>query len=98
MGAKNITSDLAIGFKVSLESAEKIKLFLSKVPERVVIPEEIDLPPKKFGLREKRKEVFVYQNMIQTCLDACNQWLIFLFWQRLSPLNDNCNSSHVAVC
>lgn len=30
IGAKNITNDIAIGLKVSLESAEKIKLFLSK--------------------------------------------------------------------
>jgi len=57
VGAKNITSDLAIGFKVSLESAEKIKLFLSKVPERVVVPDDVDLPPtKKFTSRDKRKE------------------------------------------
>lgn len=30
IGAKHITNDLAIGLRVSLESAEKIKLFLSK--------------------------------------------------------------------
>lgn len=32
VGAKNITNDLAIGLRVSLESAEKIKIALSKVP------------------------------------------------------------------
>lgn len=30
IGAKNITNDLAIGLRISLESAEKIKLFLSR--------------------------------------------------------------------
>lgn len=30
IGAKNITNDIAIGLRVSLESAEKIKIFLSK--------------------------------------------------------------------
>lgn len=34
IGARHITNDLAIGLRISLESAEKIKLFLSKPPER----------------------------------------------------------------
>lgn len=33
IGAKNITNDLAIGLRISLESAEKIKLLLSKKPK-----------------------------------------------------------------
>lgn len=40
VGAKNITSDLAIGLRVSLESAEKIKLFLGHKPKLAVLPEE----------------------------------------------------------
>ncbi|MBI5465336.1 hypothetical protein HY946_01865, partial [Candidatus Gottesmanbacteria bacterium] len=41
VGAKNITNDLAIGLRVSLESAEKIKLALSqKKLSPSVIPEE----------------------------------------------------------
>lgn len=36
LGAKNITADLAIGLRVSLESAEKIKLFVSQTPKKVV--------------------------------------------------------------
>lgn len=35
IGARHITNDLAIGLRISLESAEKLKLFLSK-PQRVV--------------------------------------------------------------
>ncbi|MDP3988473.1 MAG: cell division protein FtsA [Candidatus Levybacteria bacterium] len=57
IGARHITNDLAIGLRISLESAEKIKLFLSKhtekkrigaegqevVEEKVVKADEIDL-------------------------------------------------------
>lgn len=55
VGAKNITSDLAIGFKVSLESAEKIKLFLSKTPEKIIIPTNIETPLNR-SVRQKPKE------------------------------------------
>ena len=34
IGARHITNDLAIGLRISLESAEKIKLYLSKQPVR----------------------------------------------------------------
>lgn len=34
VGAKNVTNDLAIGLRVSLESAEKIKLFLGSVKSK----------------------------------------------------------------
>ncbi len=43
IGARHITSDLAIGLRISLESAEKIKLFLSKqnqTQRRILRPEE----------------------------------------------------------
>jgi cell division protein FtsA len=40
VGAKNITNDLAIGLRVSLETAEKIKLALSAKPKLAVQPEE----------------------------------------------------------
>ncbi len=41
IGARNISSDLAIGLRVSLESAEKIKLILGKKPKFAVLPEEV---------------------------------------------------------
>lgn len=40
LGARNITADLAIGLRVSLESAEKIKLFLSAPKKKIVKAEE----------------------------------------------------------
>lgn len=35
IGARHITNDLAIGLRVSLESAEKIKIFLSEKPKKL---------------------------------------------------------------
>jgi len=40
VGAKNVTNDLAIGLRISLESAEKIKLFLGKHKDK---EDELDL-------------------------------------------------------
>jgi cell division protein FtsA len=67
VGAKNITADLAIGLRVSLDSAEKIKLFFSQPPKTVAKPggrdktgekaknEEMDLSP--LSLPEELKTV-----------------------------------------
>lgn len=57
VGARHITNDLAIGLRISLESAEKIKLFLSKSPKKLkeedglVATDEVDLSP--LGLQEE---------------------------------------------
>lgn len=40
IGARHITSDMAVGLRVSLESAEKIKLSLSKLPKVPTLSEE----------------------------------------------------------
>lgn len=48
IGAKNITNDLAIGLRISLESAEQIKLFLS---QKIKLP---TLPPQ--DSEEKKEE------------------------------------------
>lgn len=47
IGARHITNDLAIGLRISLESAEKIKLYLSKVPEKRQINPDEDSQEKK---------------------------------------------------
>ncbi len=60
VGAKNITNDLAIGLRVSLESAEKIKLLLGEPQAKVAMPEELlDEPPatrNKNKMAAKKKE------------------------------------------
>lgn len=54
VGAKNITNDLAIGLRVSLETAEKIKLALSKEPlESDKDKDSDELDVKKLGLNEE---------------------------------------------
>lgn len=53
IGARHITNDLAIGLRVSLESAEKIKLFLSnKGAKRVLRPDEEEARPKDASARD----------------------------------------------
>lgn len=47
IGAINITKDIAAGLRISLESAEKIKIALSQAPKTPVLPEEEALPKKK---------------------------------------------------
>ena len=51
VGAKNITNDLAIGLRVSLEAAEKIKLALSSLNESEADNDELDV--KKLNLNEE---------------------------------------------
>ncbi|KKT32238.1 MAG: Cell division protein ftsA [Candidatus Woesebacteria bacterium GW2011_GWB1_44_11] len=54
VGAKNVTNDLAIGLRVSLEAAEKIKIALSsKKPKDKEEDDEMDL--ERLGISEIRK-------------------------------------------
>ncbi len=53
VGAKNVTNDLAIGLRVSLEAAEKIKLGLSKVANDNESEDSDDLDAKKLGLGDE---------------------------------------------
>lgn len=48
IGARHITNDLAIGLRISLESAEKIKLFLSNPNKKAKIGEE-EAPAERFS-------------------------------------------------
>jgi len=42
VGARNVTNDIAIGLRISLESAEKLKRFMGTEPRKVVHPHEED--------------------------------------------------------
>lgn len=53
IGARHITNDLAIGLRISLESAEKIKLYLSQPVKKVLTPQDLDESPRS---RETRSE------------------------------------------
>jgi len=52
IGARNVTNDLAIGLRISLESAEKVKLSLSSQPKTAVEPDEKGIPQDKKGSDE----------------------------------------------
>jgi len=63
IGAKNVTNDLAIGLRLSLDSAEKIKVALSKKERKPVMPtiaenkEQVNSGPgKKEAEKEDQKE------------------------------------------
>ncbi len=47
IGARHITSDLAVGLRVSLESAEIIKVSLGKMLKKPVVADEGEAPKKK---------------------------------------------------
>jgi len=47
IGARHVTNDLAIGLRISLESAEKIKLFLSQQTKRLFVFDELAEKEKK---------------------------------------------------
>lgn len=53
VGARNVTNDIAVGLRVSLESAEKIKLFLSQKTK----PEGDELDLSRLDLPEEVKKV-----------------------------------------
>lgn len=53
VGAKNITNDLAIGLRVSLETAEKIKLGLSRYKASAEKDDDDELDAKKLGISEE---------------------------------------------
>ncbi|HXS15177.1 MAG TPA: cell division protein FtsA [Candidatus Saccharimonadales bacterium] len=50
IGARHITNDLAIGLRISLESAEKIKLFLSNPRKRVLTDDDERRPSDELDL------------------------------------------------
>ncbi len=62
IGARHITNDLAIGLRISLESAEKIKLFLSQRSDRRTIrPADLndeDLMREISGSKQKEQQSF----------------------------------------
>jgi cell division protein FtsA len=57
IGGKNITNDLAIGLRSSLESAEKIKLELSRTERREINMEEDSEDRREKREREKKEDV-----------------------------------------
>lgn len=59
IGARHITSDMAVGLRVSLESAEKIKLSLGKSQKLPVQPQEKEEEINKSSLNKKKEDEFL---------------------------------------
>ncbi len=55
IGSRNVTKDLATGLRVSLESAEKIKLSLGSGSGKKVSEEEDQIDLSRFGIDEDKK-------------------------------------------
>ena len=62
VGANNVTNDLAIGLRLSLEDAEKIKLKLGKVSENKKYEDEVDI--SQFGVLSEDKHKISLQTAI----------------------------------
>lgn len=56
IGARHITSDMAVGLRVSLESAEKIKLSLGKITKSPVLAEGFETEELKENSKTSKKE------------------------------------------
>jgi len=61
VGAKNVTNDLAIGLRISLESAEKIKIFLGNYKSK---DKEDDISLESLNLPEELKSVS-YKTLVE---------------------------------
>lgn len=64
VGAKNITNDIAIGLRISLDSAEKIKISLSAPPKYAVgIDEEIPVSSHHIDDKRRREDEIDLTNL-----------------------------------
>lgn len=67
VGARHITSDLAVGLRVSLESAEKIKVYLGKAAKTPVLPE---LSERDMDGRQEKGNLSVVKGQKEDVLDV----------------------------
>ncbi len=65
LGGRHVTSDLAVGLRISLESAEKVKQALGKIPKKPIMPEDRDLNhhDEKSVARKKEEETLDLRSM-----------------------------------
>lgn len=56
IGARHITSDMAVGLRISLESAEKIKLSLGKLAKSPTLPESLDKDEESKEVQSSKKK------------------------------------------
>lgn len=56
IGARNVTNDMAIGLRVGLDSAEQIKLALSRQPKQATTFNDDEEPQTKESIAERRRK------------------------------------------
>lgn len=81
VGANNITNDLAIGLRLSLEDAEKIKLKLSKISDNKKYEDEVDL--SFFGILTEEKHRISLQTAINGIIKPRIEEIFTLLYEQI---------------
>ena len=81
VGANNVTNDLAIGLRLSLDDADKIKLKLAKVLEEKKYDDEIDL--SHFGILSEEKHKISLQTAINGIVKPRLEELFSLIYDQI---------------
>lgn len=81
IGANNVTNDLAIGLRLSLEDADKIKLKLAKVSENKKYEDEVDF--SHFGILSEEKHKISLQTAINGIIKPRLEELFTLLYDQI---------------
>ncbi len=81
VGGSNVTNDLAIGLRFSLEDAEKIKLRLTKVSESKKFEDEVEL--STFGLQAEDKRKISLRTAINGIINPRLEELFHLIYAKI---------------
>lgn len=81
VGANNVTNDLAIGLRLSIEDADKIKLKLAKVTETKKYDDEVDL--SQFGILSEEKHKISLQTAINGIIKPRLEELFTLIYDQI---------------
>ncbi|OGL52339.1 cell division protein FtsA [Candidatus Shapirobacteria bacterium RBG_13_44_7] len=82
IGGNNVTNDLAIGLRMSLEDTEKIKLRLGRISENKKFEDEIDL--SDFGLSDNSSKKISYQTAVNGIIQPRLEELFSLLYQKIT--------------
>lgn len=81
VGAGNVTNDLAIGLRLSLDDTEKLKIQLSKIADNKNFEDEIDL--KEIGIENLNNKKISYQTAVNGILKPRLEEIFTLVQQQL---------------
>lgn len=81
VGANNVTNDLAIGLRLSIEDADKIKLKLAKIIETKKFEDEVDL--SQFGILSEEKHKISIQTAVNGIIKPRLEELFTLIYDQI---------------